>query len=811
MHVLADGRVSARAVIIAVLIILAALFLAAPAFAAPDEPTLTVAELRTKLDTAPLDGYMKTVVSGYTIEQIPLTVESIVDYSWGSLILFEAYGPIIDKIGSCGPGMSGSPIYVTDPDDGGAVKLVGALSYGYDLTVGGMCMATPIEYMSALEDDFPVRPPAPGTYPLEQPVATEEGTIASVRVVSSAKAATVADAAPGEVVMAPLGLIEIGGLDPRSAAYKDLAAELAKQTGLTVHAAGGTGIWTGLPAPDLTAGSAFVEMFSRGAVWYGGAGTVTYVHDGIVMGMGHSSWWTGATDAAMTGGYVAATWNTLAGSLKEIIPRDVKGTITQDRTWGVGGVVGQTPDMVPVTSHVTFPEQSREVSDASEVAEWTFQTPIYGDLAGYAPAQVLWDACDAWAIPGSAETTTTLEVSDATGAYTVTMHNFWSDAYDITYAPVDDLFGALYTLSDDPDGNVHARLESVDFDATVSSQVRTGRLVDLALPQGLRVGDNEVIVSYYRYGSTTLQTVTGTLTIPEGTPTNGTFDVMSPLYSMWMGEYGMDYEGASAPKTLAELVQELNSQPQNSDLILTFWPREEDGSEGPGFEPPSGVQQGEGTDPYAPIEVVIPTETSPGDTGYVLDGELYQETWYVSLEAGRRVVPYDDSLRLFGIVQGAGSGAEVDIYTQAAGDADEVYLKTVMTEAEDGTGFFTTRVGHLTKNTRIIARVEGANGWLTGDASVDVGVSAAVRLTARSGATSARLTAHVLPKDTGGLVAFQVYRNGRWQYVGTPKTVVDGIARIRVAIRGTVAVRARFLGSDVNMPAKSATIRVSPS
>lgn len=806
MHALAGGRLPARLALILVLVFLGILALAGPALAAPDEPTLTVAELRPMLEAGPLDGHMKTVISGYTVTDIPLTVESIVDYSWGSLILFEAYGPVIEKIGSCGPGMSGSPIYVEDPNDGGAIKLVGALSYGYDLTVGGMCMATPIEYMSALENDHPVRPPVAGSYPAEQPVKTDAGTITSVRIASSAKVAASIETAQGQLVLAPVGLIEIGGLDPRSAAYKDLAARLAESTGLTVRAAGGSGIWTGLPAPDLEAGSAFLEMFARGAVWYGGAGTVTYVHDGIVMGMGHSSWWTGACDAALTAGFVPATWNTLAGSMKEIIPRDIKGTVTQDRNWGLGGVLGQEPDMVPVTSHIAFPEEAREADDASEVDEWTFQTPVYADMAGYAPAEVLWEACDAYSLPGSVETTTTLDVSDDTGTYTVTIDNFWSDPYDITYQPVDDLFGALYTLGDDPDGNIHARLESVDFDATVSSDIRTGRLVGLSLPDGLMAGDNIVDVTYYRYGSRDLQTATGTLTIPEGTPTSGSFSVVSPANDWSDEDDGID---TSAPRTLAELVDDLNAAPMNSDLVLTYTPRPEDGSSDGGSVPPVGVEQAE-VDPYAPIEVTIPTAPGPGENGYVLSGGVYEESWYVTLEADRGVVPYDGSAFVLGAVQDAGSGVTVDIYKQEAGRTAEEYVKTVTTEASDGAGYFIARIGHLTRNTRLIARVEGTDAWLPGDDAVDVGVAAAVSVTARAGASSATVTAHILPRNSG-IVRFQIYRDGRWRFVGEPKPVVKGKATIRLLLSGAVKARARFLGSDTNMPAKSAAITIRPS
>ena len=158
------------------------------------------------------------------------TVQDIVELSWGNLILAEASGPVIDELGGIASGMSGSPVYV---DDGGVDKLVGALSYGSDFTIGGTFMATPIQYMSAIEADY-VKPPAAGTYKLAEPVQTDGGRIDSVVIARGVKAATQIDARAGQLVMAPLGLIEIGGLaapDPRLQGARREAREADRTPG----------------------------------------------------------------------------------------------------------------------------------------------------------------------------------------------------------------------------------------------------------------------------------------------------------------------------------------------------------------------------------------------------------------------------------------------------------------------------------------------------------------------------------------------------------------------------------------------------
>ncbi|MEE4276602.1 MAG: hypothetical protein V2J16_12140, partial [Thermoleophilia bacterium] len=128
------GR-AARGICLVLFLLLVMLVTVAPAAAAPAEETLALDDLRARLESGPLDGYMKTAMSGYVVEEIPVTVHALVEDAWGSLILFEATGPEIDRIGGIALGMSGSPVYV---DAGAGPKLVGAVSYGDQFTLGGM-------------------------------------------------------------------------------------------------------------------------------------------------------------------------------------------------------------------------------------------------------------------------------------------------------------------------------------------------------------------------------------------------------------------------------------------------------------------------------------------------------------------------------------------------------------------------------------------------------------------------------------------------------------------------------------------------
>ena len=180
------------------------------AAAAPLEPTLDLQQLQALLDasgTGTVNGYFLTVDKGSHIARIPMTVDAIEDNAGpdGALILFQAdmTDPVMAIIGNIAGGMSGSPLYV---QDGGVDKLIGALSYGDAFTLAGYGMATPIEYMSAIEARYPTATAtrnaqttsaAPRTYAttLQQPVAAGGGAVNRI-VVAPSLAAAAADGAP---------------------------------------------------------------------------------------------------------------------------------------------------------------------------------------------------------------------------------------------------------------------------------------------------------------------------------------------------------------------------------------------------------------------------------------------------------------------------------------------------------------------------------------------------------------------------------------------------------------------------------------
>ena len=482
--------------------------------------------------------------------------------------------------------------------------------------------------------------------------------------------------------MTPLGILEIGGAKPGSKAFERVAARFEK-TGLLIKAASGDGRWSGAPTPDLTGGSPCAILFSQGAVWVGAAGTVTYVDGESAMLFGHPFSQLGAIDAILTGGDVQGVWASSYIPYKLIAPRDVKGACVQDRNWGVQARLGQVPDLFPVTTAVTIADRAVTVSDDSEVSEWLVTANAYPGLPGDIVAQVVWNAVDQYSYPGSAETVTTVVASDHTGTYTIEHENLWSNPWDISYDTGWDAPSILSELAADPDGVIHPRVDSVDVATTVSPTQRTARIAGVTLPDGIGVGDTTVRVEYYRYGSAELQTVDAVLAIPAGTPLYGRL-VVQP--ANWQGD-GEGEDGSttdsSPPRTLAELVDQLNGMPMNSDLIVSYQPGDEGGEGEPGAA-------------AASIDATIPTD-------YVFDSYYSAATARVMIEAQPRRVAYGGAVQVTGIVDASGE-TTVDIYRRYADSDTAVKVATTTAIPVDGVASFAAVVPGLKKNATLIAR-----------------------------------------------------------------------------------------------------------
>jgi hypothetical protein len=670
-------------------------------------------------------------------------------------------------------------------DVAGTDYLVGALSYGDIFTLGGTGLATPIEYMRAVQDTYPVAAagaataatPAPGAYSLREPVHTRSGEVRGVVIAASAAAGEKLAATTGQPVVAPLGIIEIGGARPGSAAYERVAAKFAR-TGMLVRPASGDGSWVGAPTPALAPGSPCAILFSQGAVWVGAAGTVTYVDGDTAMLFGHPFAQFGEIEGLLTGGYVEGVWPSSYEPYKLIAPRDVKGTCVQDRAWGVEARIGGTASLFPVRTTLEY--DGRALDDESAVEQWLFTSQAYAELPGDIAWTLAYRLVDQDMLPGAATTTTTVVVSDDTGTYTVEREDLWSDSWDVTGYVGMDAYTVLDSLSADPDGTLDVHVDSVSVDAAIEPAQRTARIESVDVPGGFKAGPNRIIISYYQYGSSELRTLEATLTLPEDAPLSGRLTVYpGNLYDEdpWDMEYSSARSAgrAAPPQTLAELVDDLNEAPHNSDLVVTY--------SGGGYDEDVGSDT---------VSVTVPTD--------VVFTEPYTAyTTSVTMRVRPRTVDYGSPVVVMGSVYTSGD-VPVSIYRQDADRDEPVLVATLTARAEDGEAAFAAVVPGLHKTATIIAVATPDDGSLPGRADARVVVRARVRI-----GGAAPLRVRVKPAASG-TARIQRKAGGRWIDFRKVK-IVKGFGTVKLP-KGTWRVRAKFPGAAICAAGTSRAVTV---
>lgn len=233
------------------------------------------------------------------------------------LVLVRASGAVIDAGGGVSAGMSGSPVYLAHD---GTDALLGAVGYVFADAPGGLALVTPIEEMRAQAGPRPERAGAAG------PVAARADWGAVVPVATP---------------------VLVAGLGERALAF--LQRELLSRAALPVQALPGGGGGTAV-AGGLEPGSAAAVAWVRGDVDVGAVGTVTEVDGDRLLAFGHPLLGSGPVD-----------WPLLAAQVTAIVPQrrmpfklantadTVLGRIDQDRPAGVGGRLGGTPELLPVT------------------------------------------------------------------------------------------------------------------------------------------------------------------------------------------------------------------------------------------------------------------------------------------------------------------------------------------------------------------------------------------------------------------------------------------------------------------------------
>ena len=307
-----------------------------------------------------MTGTGRTVFAGDTIEEFRVHVIGVLRNVVGpqrDLILARLEGGPIATAGVI-QGMSGSPVFING-------RLVGAVSYAL-----GSFPKEPLAGITPIADMIDaVRLPPParaGDLRLQWPATPAAVYGAIQRLTDRVRAplgrppsdlrvvgpASLEDLAP---TLRPIGAaMVVSGFDP--AVNRDLQSAL----GQNVDGQAPASARAPAPPPTLRPGDAVGMSMIRGDLEMGATGTVTHVDGNRVYAFGHPFLNLGPTSYSMTRARVFTILPSLDTSMKIATLGPVIGTMTQDRSTAVGGLLGAGPRELEVNltlSSGTAPER----------------------------------------------------------------------------------------------------------------------------------------------------------------------------------------------------------------------------------------------------------------------------------------------------------------------------------------------------------------------------------------------------------------------------------------------------------------------
>jgi hypothetical protein len=330
-----------------------------------------------------MKGTSSSVFSGTEPEEFAVEILGVLPGFPGprqSAIIARLSGANVEKTGVFA-GMSGSPVYIDN-------KLVGAIAFSFPFSKEPIAGITPIKQMIDIfekgshETALPKEPKVVSFAQLAQSSSSEWKPALPRQAVNST--ALIAPVSDGSRLLPLMGQqmtpiatpVVFGGITQESLAM--FAPQLAANGLLPVSGAGGSAAITPMgkaTEKTLTPGTSVSVQLVRGDYSIAASGTVTLRDGNQVYAFGHPFLSLGASDMPMSETAVVTVISNVNNSFKLSVPGTMMGSISQDRSAGIFGQLGQAPKMIPVKINL---HTSRDRSDtySYEIANDSFLTPL---------------------------------------------------------------------------------------------------------------------------------------------------------------------------------------------------------------------------------------------------------------------------------------------------------------------------------------------------------------------------------------------------------------------------------------------------
>jgi len=303
-----------------------------------------------------MKGIGKTVFHGTQIETFQVDIIDIVkgEGSVNHFILANLSGDKIEESGGISEGMSGSPVYIDD-------RLIGAVSYAWEMSEHNLCLVTPIQEMLEIFNlPYNNSRTTSQEYKIKNSLYFTGEKAKKIKVKNSVKNNNFPElAGREEIIFYPVvSRVIISGIKGRS--LDRLSSSLKKFNLMTIQ---GIGFNENndinfqevgeRPSNKIEAGSAIGIQLTRGDVNITYIGTVTYREGDKILALGHPFLKKGKVSFLLSAIYVFHSFPNIVMPFKLGSPLNLVGKVVQDREAGILAILNSYPPVIPLRIQVT--------------------------------------------------------------------------------------------------------------------------------------------------------------------------------------------------------------------------------------------------------------------------------------------------------------------------------------------------------------------------------------------------------------------------------------------------------------------------
>jgi sugar lactone lactonase YvrE len=512
-------------------------------------------------------GYALTVFNGTRIDRFNVEILGVlhkVNNGRDWILIKVTSGPSVTDNLNIAEGMSGSPVYI----DG---KLVGAIAASIPFGRSPIGFVTPIaDMLEAWDPDLPSRT----DIDISSSTQVTAGDKIDAADLSPYLGHDFAELVPQSATLSirPLETpVMVSGMTPGG--IERLSSVLGPY-GMTPMAGGGMAGSLTLAqhgSDALAPGAAVGFSLVQGDMDVTAIGTVTYRDGNRLIAFGHPFTDFGAIDAPMTTASIAGLIPSFQTSTKLGEPLQNVGRVFQDRPFSIGGEIGSSPHMVPMTVNVIDNTNKRH-------RRYHFEIIDHPLLTGPLVLQVAQQAIlETHGTPGDAVATVTTTV-DADQVGRITRSNVFYDSLSIEQSATSDLDSLVRLLTSN---NFYPlSIKGVDMDVSIASSHATAQVDHIFVPKtNYEPGDTVdvgIVIKPYKQDPI-LKTIS--LKIPSSTE-DGAVTVQIRGGGVSNGQT-ISLGGATfilrssapqgpTPANVNQLVRQYLDQSKNNDLVATL-------------------------------------------------------------------------------------------------------------------------------------------------------------------------------------------------------------------------------------------------